>query len=93
MLALSFAAAYEIRLEGIPAWGNTKQFPLWLPYVMAARIGDQALTALSGGIYLSARCRLGRRSLTLVTAFMLNLRRLGTVYSSCSEFDEERVVS
>jgi len=50
IFSISFFFAYMIRFEGIPAGSMTKQFLMWLPYFAAARIGDEAFTALSSGI-------------------------------------------
>ncbi len=77
ILTLSFAAAYLIRFEGIPSWAFTKQFLLWLPYLLAARL----LVNWKLGIYqfiwryVSLPDALAiARALSLVTALLLGLR-------------------
>lgn len=77
IFAFSFAAAYLIRFEGVPAWSSCKQFLLWLPYLVAARL----LTNWKFGIYrfiwryvsLSDAVAIGR-ALSLVTGLLLALR-------------------
>jgi FlaA1/EpsC-like NDP-sugar epimerase len=34
----SFAVAYAVRFEGVPQWPYIKQFLLWVPYLVAARL-------------------------------------------------------
>jgi FlaA1/EpsC-like NDP-sugar epimerase len=77
IFALSFAAAYLIRFEGAPPWLHIKQFLLWLPYLIAARL----LVNWKFGIYrfiwryvsLPDAVAIGR-SLSGVTALLLVLR-------------------
>ena len=77
IFTFSFAAAYLIRFEGLPAWPLAKQFLLWLPYLVAARL----LVNWKLGIYrfiwryisLSDAIAIGR-SLSGVTALLLVLR-------------------
>ena len=77
IFTLSFAAAYFIRFEGIPAWPFMKQFLLWLPYLLVLRL----LVNWKFGIYrfiwryvsLSDAFTIGR-SLSAVTALLLALR-------------------
>src|SRR6516165_5196939 len=38
IFAASLAGAYLVRFESWPAWPQTKQFVLFLPYVVAARL-------------------------------------------------------
>ena len=38
VFAISFAAAYLIRFEGLPSWEFTKQFLIWLPYLVTIRL-------------------------------------------------------
>ena len=77
IFAASFAAAYVIRFEGIPSWALNKQFLLWFPYLIAARL----LLNWRLGIYrfiwryvsLSDAVAIGR-SLSLVTGVILAFR-------------------
>jgi len=77
IFTFSFAAAYLIRFEGVPAWAVTKQFLLWFPYVLAARL----LVNWRLGIYrliwryvsLADAIVIGR-SLSIVTAVLLAVR-------------------
>ena len=77
IFAFSFAAAYLIRFEGVPAWAVTKQFLSWFPYVLAARL----LVNWRLGIYrliwryvsLADAIVIGR-SLSIVTAVLLAVR-------------------
>ena len=77
IFAFSFAAAYLIRFEGVPRWDFTKQFLIWLPYLIAARL----LVNWRFGIYrfiwryvsLSDAIVI-IRSLAVVTAFLLAVR-------------------
>ena len=79
IFTLSFAAAYLIRFEGIPVWAFIKQFLLWLPYLLAARL----LVNWRLGIYrliwryvfLGDAIVIGR-SLSIVTAVLLAVRLL-----------------
>lgn len=74
---LSFAAAYLIRFEGLPAWTFTKQFLLWIPYLVGLRL----LINWRLGIYrfvwryvsLSDVIAI-TRSLAIVTVLLLALR-------------------
>ncbi len=77
IFAASFAAAYLIRFEGIPLWASSKQFLLWFPYLIAARL----LVNWRLGIYrfiwkyvsLSDAIAVGK-SLFLVTAVLFVMR-------------------
>jgi len=77
IFAISFALAYLIRFEGSLTWPLSKQFMLWLPYLLAARL----LVNWKLGIYrfiwryVSLPDALAiARSLSLVTAGLLGLR-------------------
>ena len=77
IFTLSFAAAYLIRFEGIPAWPFTKQFLLWLPYLLALRLYVNWKLGIYQFIwrYVSLPDSLAiARSLSLVTAGLLVLR-------------------
>lgn len=77
IFVISFALAYLIRFEGSPDWLHAKQFLLWFPYLVAARL----LVNWKLGIYqfiwryVSLADALAiARSLFLVTAVLLSLR-------------------
>src|ERR1700687_2937709 len=77
IFALSFAAAYLVRFEGLPPWPYTKQLLLWLPYLISARL----LVNWKLGIYRLiwryvslADSITVARSLSLVTVGLLGLR-------------------
>jgi FlaA1/EpsC-like NDP-sugar epimerase len=77
IFTLSFAAAYLIRFEGIPSWAFTKQFLLWLPYLLAARLLINWKLGIYQFIwrYVSLPDALAiARALSLVTALLLGLR-------------------
>lgn len=77
IFTISFAAAYLIRFDGVPSWTLCKQFLLWFPYLIAARL----LVNWKQGIYrfiwryvsLSDALAIGQ-SLSVVTAVFLGLR-------------------
>jgi FlaA1/EpsC-like NDP-sugar epimerase len=77
IFAASFAAAYLIRFEGIPAWTYMKQFLLWVPYLIAARLVVNWRLGIYRFIWkyvsLSDAIAIGR-SLSGVTALLLVLR-------------------
>lgn len=77
IFALSFAAAYLIRFDGIVPWQSAKQFLIWLPYLLAVRI----YVNWKMGIYrfvwryvTLADAMAIARSLAVVTAVLLALR-------------------
>jgi FlaA1/EpsC-like NDP-sugar epimerase len=77
IIALSFAASYLIRFEGVPPSVNTKQFLVWLPILLAARL----LVNWRMGVYrfiwrfvCLSDARAVTRSLVLVTLLLLVLR-------------------
>lgn len=77
IFVISFALAYLIRFEGFLDWGHAKQFLLWFPYLVAARL----LVNWKLGIYrfiwryVSLPDALAiARSLSLVTVGLLGLR-------------------
>jgi FlaA1/EpsC-like NDP-sugar epimerase len=77
IFTFSFAAAYLIRFEGLPAWPSAKQFLLWLPYLVAARLLINWKLGIYQFIwrYVSLPDALAiARSLSLVTAGLLGLR-------------------
>src|SRR5690349_11360987 len=38
IFAASFTLAYAVRFQGVPDWPHFKQFLLWVPYLVAARL-------------------------------------------------------
>lgn len=77
LFAFAFAAAYLMRFEGLPAWALTKQFLLWLPYLVGARLLVNWRLGIYRFIwrYVSLPDALAiARSLSLVTAVLLGLR-------------------
>jgi FlaA1/EpsC-like NDP-sugar epimerase len=77
VFAISFALAYLIRFEGSLTWPLTKQFMLWLPYLLAARLLINWRLGIYQFIwrYVSLPDALAiARSLSLVTAGLLGLR-------------------
>jgi len=77
IFTFSFAAAYLIRFEGLPAWPSAKQFLLWLPYLLAARLWISWELGIYRFIWryvsLSDAIAIGR-SLSVVTTLLLGLR-------------------
>jgi len=77
VFAASFAAAYLIRFEGLPAWAQSKQFMLWLPYLLAARLWIHWKLGIYRFVWryvsLSDALAIGR-SLLVVTVLALGLR-------------------
>src|SRR5579859_4561080 len=79
IFASSFAVAYGIRFEGIPEWPYLKQFLLWLPYLLAARLVVNWKLGIYKFIwrYVSLHDAIAiARSLTAVTALLLAFRLL-----------------
>jgi FlaA1/EpsC-like NDP-sugar epimerase len=77
IFAISFALAYLIRFEGSLTWPLSKQFMLWLPYLLAARLLINWRLGIYQFIwrYVSLPDALAiARSLSLVTAGLLGLR-------------------
>jgi FlaA1/EpsC-like NDP-sugar epimerase len=77
IFALSFAASYLIRFEGVPPGANIRQFLVWLPILLAARL----LVNWRMGVYCFiwrfvclSDARAVVRSLLPVTLFLLVLR-------------------
>ena len=77
IIALSFAASYLIRFEGVPPGPNVRQFLVWLPILLAARL----LVNWRMGVYrfiwrfvCLSDARAVVRSLVLVSLFLLVLR-------------------
>jgi len=77
IFTLSFALAYVIRFEGVPAWRYAKEFVLWLPYVVGFRLYINWKLGIYRFIwrYISLSDALAiTRSLAIVTAFLLAVR-------------------
>ncbi len=77
IFTFSFAAAYLIRFEGIPPWPFIKQFFLWLPYLLLARLYVNWRFGIYRFIwrYVSlADAMAVAKSLSVVSAAMLALR-------------------
>ena len=77
IFATSFALAYAIRFEGVPQWQYTKQFLLWLPYLIALRLYVNWKLGIYRFIwrYVSLADAIAIiRSLAVVTAFLLAVR-------------------
>ena len=89
IIALSFAASYLIRFEGVPPGANVRQFLLWLPILLAARI----VVNWRMGVYrfiwrfvCLSDTRAVVRSLGLVTLFLLVLRLFYPRYAPFSSW-------
>jgi FlaA1/EpsC-like NDP-sugar epimerase len=79
VFALSFALAYLIRFEGMPPWWSSKQFLLWLPYLVALRLWVNWKLGIYKFIwrYVSLPDAVViARSTFLITAFLLLVRFL-----------------
>ncbi len=79
IFSFSFAAAYLIRFEGTPSWAFTKQFLIWLPYLVALRLIVNWRFGIYRFIwkYVSITDAFSiARSLSVVTVLLLALRFL-----------------
>jgi FlaA1/EpsC-like NDP-sugar epimerase len=77
IISVAFATTYVIRFDGVPNWLAIKQCLLWLPYIVAGRIGVNLALGIYRSIWryasLSEAVTLAR-ALTVVTAVLLGLR-------------------
>ncbi len=79
IFSISFFIAYLIRFEGLPPWAALKQFLLWFPYLVAARIYINWKLGIYRSIwrYVSLPDAISMaRSMSIVSAFLLVLRFL-----------------
>jgi len=77
IFTVSFGLAYAIRFEGVPQWQYTKQFLLWLPYLVATRLVVNWRLGIYKFIwrYVSLSDAFAiSQSLSAVTAFLVLLR-------------------
>ncbi len=77
IFATSFAIAYAVRFEGVPQWPYLKQFLIWVPYLVTARLYVNWKLGIYKFIwrYVSLRDAIAiARSLAVVTGLLLALR-------------------